>query len=138
MHSVPLNPRIEGTEIVCPQFSGGCFCQVVTRTGSTVFSECQMARGAHGVFVTSLFFFFLLKIEDLDNATSFRSKGVIIALSGRRPMGFQTIIRRHLIGTINRCTQGVFVGAWERPPGEHFFPDFTFATFTQASSQRNR
>ena len=34
--SVHLNPRIEGTEIVCPQFSGGRFCQVVARTGSTV------------------------------------------------------------------------------------------------------
>ena len=36
-HSVHLNLRIEGTEIVCPQFSGGRFCQVVARTGSTVF-----------------------------------------------------------------------------------------------------
>ena len=34
--SVHLNPQIEGTEIVCPQFSGGRFCQVVARTGSTV------------------------------------------------------------------------------------------------------
>ena len=34
--SVHLNPRIEGTEIECPQFSGGRFCQVVARTGSTV------------------------------------------------------------------------------------------------------
>ena len=35
-HSVHLNPRIEGTEFACPQFSGGRFCQVVARTGSTV------------------------------------------------------------------------------------------------------
>ena len=35
-HSVHLNPRIQGTEIVCPEFSGGRFCQVVARTGSTV------------------------------------------------------------------------------------------------------
>ena len=34
--SVHLNPQIEGTEIVCPQFSGGRYCQVVARTGSTV------------------------------------------------------------------------------------------------------
>ena len=35
-HSVHLNPRIEGTEKACPQFSGGRFCQVVARTDSTV------------------------------------------------------------------------------------------------------
>ena len=35
MQSVHLNPQIEGTEIVCPQFSGGRFCQVVARTGLT-------------------------------------------------------------------------------------------------------
>ena len=35
-HSVHLNRRIEGTEFACPQFSGGRFCQVVARTGSTV------------------------------------------------------------------------------------------------------
>ena len=28
-HSVHLNPRIKGTKIACPQFSGGRFCQVV-------------------------------------------------------------------------------------------------------------
>ena len=39
--SVHLNPRIEGTEIVCPQFSGGRFCQVVARTGSTVVVDCE-------------------------------------------------------------------------------------------------
>ena len=36
MHSVHLNPQFEGTEIACPQFSGGRFCQVVVRTGLTV------------------------------------------------------------------------------------------------------
>ena len=36
-HSVHLNPRIEGTEKACPEFSGGRFCQVVARTGSTLF-----------------------------------------------------------------------------------------------------
>ena len=43
-HSVHLNPRIEGTENACPQFSGGRFCQVVARTGSTVihFSHVRM------------------------------------------------------------------------------------------------
>ena len=40
-HSVHLNPQIEGTEIVCPQFSGGRFCQVVTRTGSTVVEQSE-------------------------------------------------------------------------------------------------
>ena len=35
-HSVQLNPRIEGTENACPQFSGGRFCQVVAKTGLTV------------------------------------------------------------------------------------------------------
>ena len=35
-HSIHLNPRIEGTDIACPQFSGGRFCQVVARTGLTV------------------------------------------------------------------------------------------------------
>ena len=34
--SVHLNPQIEDTEIVCPQFSGGRFCQEVARTGLTV------------------------------------------------------------------------------------------------------
>ena len=44
--SVHLNPRIEGTEIVCPQFSGGRFCQVVARTGWTVAgsSNCKEAQ----------------------------------------------------------------------------------------------
>ena len=41
--SVHLNPQIEGTEIVCPQFSGGRFCQVVARTGSTVFQPASVA-----------------------------------------------------------------------------------------------
>ena len=40
-HSVHLNPWIQGTEIVCSQFSGGRFCQVVTWTGSTV--QCRKA-----------------------------------------------------------------------------------------------
>ena len=50
--SVHLNPRIEGTEIVCPQFSGGRFCQVVARTGSTV------EKGVHWVFEVCFTFFF--------------------------------------------------------------------------------
>ena len=48
-HSVHLNPRIEGTENACPQFSGGRFCQVVARTGSTVYffknDEAEPAAG---------------------------------------------------------------------------------------------
>ena len=59
-HSVHLNPRIEGTEFACPQFSGGRFCQVVARTGSTVMetyyrctfpawllSECSLLNTCH-------------------------------------------------------------------------------------------
>ena len=38
-HSVNLNPQIEGTESACPQFSGGRFCQVVARTGLTVYID---------------------------------------------------------------------------------------------------
>ena len=43
-HSVHLNPWIEGTEIVCLQFSGGRFCQVVARTGSTAFSTAERSE----------------------------------------------------------------------------------------------
>ena len=46
-HSVHLNPRIEGTENACPQFSGGRFCQVVARTGSTVHTKTGMLFGQH-------------------------------------------------------------------------------------------
>ena len=48
--SVHLNPQIEGTEIVCPQFSGGRFCQVVVRTGSTVINN-NSVRADHGCIV---------------------------------------------------------------------------------------
>ena len=34
---------------------------------------------------------------------------------------------------INRYTQGVLVGTWQRPSGEYFFTDFTLETFTQPS-----
>ena len=68
-HSVHLNPQIEGTEIACPQFSGGRFCQVVARTGLTVLKlsrsfylfrgcVCTDFRVYSGVGVVGVFFFF--------------------------------------------------------------------------------
>ena len=76
---VHLNPRIEGTEIVCPQFSGGRFCQVVARTGLTVlqswgtwtFSWNSLALGNERLLnycVKEWFNFFFEFLSDLNQA----------------------------------------------------------------------
>ena len=49
--------RIEGTEIVCPQCSGGRFCQVVARTGSTVYREGN-SKEEEGVEANALLLIF--------------------------------------------------------------------------------
>ena len=58
-----------------------------------------------------------------------------------RPAGLHAhhmlLVRCHLIVTIYCDRKGVLVGVSKRPPDEHFFTDFVFASFTQAQSIRS-
>ena len=62
-HSLLLNPRIERTEIVCPQFSDGLFCQVVARTGSTVYGGVFLFSNPLGSYEQSKFSLLVAKLK---------------------------------------------------------------------------